>query len=161
LTFSQTEKEKQIKNDTSRYKWYVLVLAALTHTFAVAMPTMCMPVLFEEISKDLELTLVQIGAVWGMSSLTGIFPSLIGGTLGDRYGTRRTLVASCLLAGSAGILRGFSADFTTLSATFLLYGLFSPAITMNIHKVCGLWFSKQRSSDTAGESLKWGWHLSK
>ena len=46
----------------SRYRWYVLGLAALTYTFAVAMPRMCMPVLFKEISIDLDLSLVQIGA---------------------------------------------------------------------------------------------------
>jgi len=39
---------------------------ALTHTVAVAMPVMCMPVLFQEISEDLGLSLVQIGSIWGL-----------------------------------------------------------------------------------------------
>ena len=128
----------------SNYKWYALSLAALTHTFVVAMPSMCMPVLFKEISDDLGLSLVQIGAVWGMGSLAGIFTGLIGGSIGDRYGTRRTLAMACVLAGVAGALRGFSTDFATLSATILLFGFLTPAIPMNVHKVCGVWFSRQR-----------------
>ena len=35
----------------SRYKWYILTLAALTHTIVVAVPLMSMPVLFDEIAK--------------------------------------------------------------------------------------------------------------
>lgn len=133
--------KRKINPDT---KWFMLALAALTHTFVVAMPTMCMPVLFDEISTDLGLTLVQIGAIWGLGSLAGILTGLVGGTLGDRYGTKRTLTIACLLAGLAGASRGLSSDFYTLAATFFLFGFLTPAIPMNVHKVCGIWFDKQR-----------------
>ena len=128
----------------SNTKWFMLALAALTHTFVVAMPTMCMPVLFEEISEDLGLTLVQIGAIWGLGSLAGMLTGLVGGSLGDRYGTKRTLVWTCLLAGIAGALRGLSTGFYSLSATFFIFGFLTPAIPINVHKVCGIWFSKKR-----------------
>ena len=55
-----------IKSSGSNYRWYILALSALTHALSVAVPWMCMPVLFEEISKDLDLNIVQIGTVWGM-----------------------------------------------------------------------------------------------
>ena len=55
-TSSQTE-------SNSNYKWYVMVLAGLTATLVVAMPSMSMPVLFAEISEDIGLTIVQIGAI--------------------------------------------------------------------------------------------------
>lgn len=131
-------------NSESTYRWYVLTLAALTHTFAVAMPVMCMPVLFNEISQDLGLSLVQIGAIWGMGSLSGIFTGLIGGSLGDRFGIRRTLSTACFLAGLTGALRGLSGSFYTLAATVFLFGLLPPAIPPNIHKTCGIWFSGRR-----------------
>ncbi|MFH1758227.1 MAG: hypothetical protein ABH969_09290 [Pseudomonadota bacterium] len=51
---------------TSNYKWYVLTLAALTHTIVVGIPLMAIPVLFDEMSKELDLNLVQMG--WGISS---------------------------------------------------------------------------------------------
>ncbi len=131
-------------NGTPTYKWYVLTLAALTHTFAVAMPVMCMPVLFKEISKDLGLSLVQVGVIWGMGSSAGIFTGLIGGSIGDRFGIKRTLSTTCLLAGLTGALRGLSGSYGTLVVTVFLFGLLPPAIPPNIHKTCGIWFSGRR-----------------
>jgi MFS family permease len=130
--------------ETSNYKWYILALAALTHTFVVAIPLMALPVLFDDISAELGLTIVQVGWVWGLGSLTGIFTGLAGGALGDRFGARQALIAGCFLAGLTGALRGLSNDFVTLAATSLLFGLVQPAIPMNVHKVCGVWFSGQR-----------------
>jgi cyanate permease len=128
----------------SGYRWYILTLAALTHTFVVAMPTMCMPVLFEEISEDLDLSLVQIGTVWGIASLAGAFVVLSGGLLGDRFGPKVVLVVACFLAGLAGALRGLSGGFVTLTATFFLFGLLTATIPPIVHKTCGVWFSGRR-----------------
>lgn len=128
----------------SNYRWYILVLAALTFTFTIAMPTMCMPVLFEEIAKDLELNLIQIGTIWGMVPLAGMFVVLIGGLLGDRFGTKRVLSVGCFLAGLAGALRGLSGNFISLAATLFLFGLLSAVIPPVVHKTCGVWFSGRR-----------------
>jgi hypothetical protein len=61
------------------YKWYVLGLAALTHTLVMGMPNMALPVLFDEIGAELNLDLVQIGVIWGATSLTGVVMALMGG----------------------------------------------------------------------------------
>jgi len=53
-------------------------LSGLTAVLAVASPTMATPVLFAEISEELGLTLVQVGAVWGPISFAGLFASLAG-----------------------------------------------------------------------------------
>ncbi len=126
------------------YRWYVLILAALTATLAVAMPNMCLPVLFEEIAEDLGLSLVQIGLVWGIGALAGIPTGLVGGAIGDRFGARRTLSVACLLAGLAGALRGLSNDLVTLGVTVFLFGLMTPMIMMNVIKTCGVWFSRRQ-----------------
>jgi MFS family permease len=76
----------------------------------LAIPQMSLPVLFDEISAELGLSLVQVGWIWGAGSVLGIFMGLIGGPVGDRFGPRRTLAAACLLMGIAGISRdGFMA----------------------------------------------------
>jgi len=79
------------------YRWYVLALATVTGTLAVAMQNMCLPVLFEEIAGDLGLSLVQIGLIWGIGAMASIPTSLVGGAIGDRFGARRTLTVTCLL----------------------------------------------------------------
>ena len=62
--------------EETKYRWFILILASLTNIFVVGMPSMCMPVLFKEISDEMGLSLVQLGAVWGMGGLAGIFTSL-------------------------------------------------------------------------------------
>jgi MFS family permease len=123
------------------YRWYVLILAALTHTIVVGIPLMAVPVLFAEMSTELDLNLVQLGWIWGIGFLTGALTSLLGGALGDRFGAKWTLAICCLLSGLTGALRGLSGDFVTLAATAFLYGLVPPAIPTNVHKTCGVWFS--------------------
>ena len=101
----------------ANYRWFVLALAGLTATLAIAMPSMAMPVLFSEMSEDLGLTLVQIGTIWGTVSLGGLFTALAGGAIGDRLGAKRTLAAGCLILGLTGALRGLSNSFLTLVST--------------------------------------------
>ena len=132
------------KSSGSNYKWYILALAALTFTFCVAMPIMSMPVLFKEISEDLDLSLVQIGTVWGMIPLAGMFVVLIGGLLGDRFGVKRVLSVACFLVGLAGAVRGLSDSFIALAATMFLFGLLIAIIPVNVHKTCGIWFTRQQ-----------------
>jgi len=135
---------QNMNSTKSRYRWLILALSASTFAFVVAIPTMCMPVLFEEIGRDLNLSLVQIGTVWGMVSLAGMFVVLFGGLLGDRFGARRVLTVACLLAGLAGASRGLSGNFATLAITLFFFGLVTAAIPPVVHKTCGIWFSGKR-----------------
>jgi len=126
------------------YKWYILALVALTGTLAFAMPMMSLPVLFKEISEDLNLNLVQLGTVWGIIPLAGIFVVLIGGLLCDRFGSKRVLVVGCFLTGITGILRGLSDSFITLTVTMFLFGLVMTITLPGLIKTCGTWFSGRR-----------------
>ncbi len=128
-------------NDTqTNYRWYILILATLTNALAIAMPSMAMPVLFDEISRDLNLDIVQVGIIWGISSLPGIAATLIGGAIGDRFGAKRVLIAICLLGGAAGASRGLSSSYITLAITVLLFGFVSPMVPMNSVKIIRTWF---------------------
>jgi len=126
------------------YKWPVLAISTFTFTFVVAIPQMSLPVLFDEISAELGLSLVQVGWIWGAGSVLGILVGLIGGPVGDRFGPRRTLAVACLLAGIAGAARGLSNGFTMLALTTLFTGLAQWSIPMNVHKTCGIWFPKEQ-----------------
>jgi MFS transporter, NNP family, nitrate/nitrite transporter len=102
-----------------------------------------MPVLFEEIRKDLGLSLVQIGTIWGMTNIAGIFVSLIAGYLGDRFGVRLVLGISCLLVGLTGALRGFADSFFILAVTVFFNGLVKAMIPINITKLTAIWFREK------------------
>jgi MFS family permease len=126
--------------ESVHYKWFMLALASLTATVVVAIPFSCMPPLFKEISNDLGLTLVEIGTIWGFSNLAGVFVSIFGGFIGDRFGIRLVLSVSCILVGLTGALRGLSAGFVTLMATVFLNGLTRAIIPIIITKTIGIWF---------------------
>lgn len=111
---------------------------------------MSLAVLFEEIAADLNLSLVQVGMVWGIASLPSILFSLVGGAIGDRFGPKRVLIIGCLAAGLFGALRGLTVNFATLIAAMLLFGTAAPFISMNTVKTCGMWFPKRQLGLASG-----------
>jgi MFS family permease len=137
-------KAKTNQIQSKSYKWLVLTISTFTFTFVVAIPQMSMPVLFDEISAELGLSLVQVGWIWGAGSVLGILVGLMGGPAGDRFGPRRTLAIACLLMGIAGAARGLSTGFTMLTITTLITGFAQWSIPMNVHKTCGVWISPPR-----------------
>ena len=122
-------------------RWYVLTLAALTFTFTVAMQQICMTVLFKEISEDLGLSLVEIGVVWGLPGLSGLFIVFLGGLLSDRYGARRVIGIACLVAGVAGAMRGVAGDFASLLLFTFFMALAVWVIPASVFKTNAAWFS--------------------
>jgi MFS family permease len=134
----------------SGYRWVMLALCALTPLLVVTLPNMSLPPLFATIGDDLGLSLVEIGTIWGMMMFTGIFFAAIGGTLGDRFGSRATLVVVCLLAGLVGMLRAFAVDFATLLAASLVFGVFQIIIPIMVFKVARQWFPPEQLGMASG-----------
>jgi len=127
-------------NSQSGRRWYVVGLGAATVFFVFAVPTTCMPVLFSEIAEDLNLSIVQIGTIWGASSVAGIFSILLTGLAADRFGAKRTILIGCLLAGVFGASRGLADSFTSLAITSLLFGFASEAVPVIVVKNTSQWF---------------------
>lgn|SRR5690606_9581789 len=135
---------------TSSYRWIILTLCALTPLCVITLPNMSLPPLFATMSQDLNLSLVEIGVIWGMVPFTGIFFALIGGTLGDRFGTRATLFTTSFLTGLFGLMRGFAVDFTTLMLTVLLFGVFQSIIPVMLFKLVRQWFPSEQLGMASG-----------
>jgi nitrate/nitrite transporter NarK len=126
--------------DHPGYKWYILTLAALTGALALAVPSMSMSVLFQEISTDLNLSLVQVGLVWSIASLPGMVICLVAGAINDRFGPKRVMIVSTFLIAIAGASRGLATNFPTLLLGVLLFGFLGPLISTSSLKITGLWF---------------------
>jgi MFS family permease len=132
-----------VNSQSSRpgHRWYVLILSALTFAFSVGMQQICMSVLFKEISEELGLNLVEIGVIWGIPALAGLFFVFIGGLLSDRYGAKRVMGIACILAGLAGALRGVAGDFTSLVVFTFFMGMALWVIPSSVFKTNAAWFS--------------------
>ncbi|HEX7475226.1 MAG TPA: MFS transporter [Dehalococcoidales bacterium] len=128
----------------------------LTYGTVAGMERLCMPVLFKEISTDLNLSVVSLGTIWGMDPLAGIFVGVIGGALADRFGMKRTLGVICILAGLFSALRGLSTGFWSLAASMFLFGGMA-AMTPSISpKTAAIWFErKQLGLINAFINLSW------
>jgi MFS family permease len=133
-----------------KYRWYILTLCVLTNILVFAVQSLCMPVLFNEISLDINLSLVQIGLVWGIVSLPGMVTGLIGGALGDKFGPKRVLIVGCLLTGMAGAARGLSVDFYSLLTAMFVFGMVSTFIPMITLKTVGIWFPSKQLGIASG-----------
>lgn len=127
-----------------KYRYYVITLASMTMAFCMAMPNICMSVLFHEILKELDLSLLQVGWIWGFYPMSGLFTVLIAGLLADQFGAKRVLIVACSLAGLASASRGLATDFTSLLFTTLLAGLLIGIIPANVFKVAATWFPSQQ-----------------
>jgi MFS family permease len=126
-------------------RWIVLGLGTVTELLVIGLPSMCMPVLFKEISDELNLSLVQIGTVWGLFPFAGLITGLLGGLMSDRIGVKKFLVIGCIIAGMTGALRGLSSDFISFAITSFLSSVLITAIPVCVHKLVNIWFSgKQR-----------------
>jgi len=132
------------------YRWVVLALAFCTSSLVVAVPVMAVPVLSREIAAELHMDLVQVGLLTTTTALMSIALSLAAGALGDRFGARNTLAVACVLAGLTGAARGLSGNFEALIATTLLFGVFSPIISINISKTNAVWFAARERGTANG-----------
>ena len=140
----------QSPSTPSSYRWYILFLGTITNALVVAAPSMSMPVLFPEIAAELNLSLVQVGVVWGISSLPGIITVLLGGAIGDKVGPRKVLILTCLAVAFSGALRGLSNSYFSLLVSMLLFGAFTPFITNNNMKNCSTWFPQYQLGLASG-----------
>jgi len=117
----------------------VLTLAA---TFMIAgISRMCMPVLFKEIATDLHLNLVDVGLVWGIDPLAGVFMSVPGGLLADRFGIKRTTAVICIASAIFGASRGISTDLIGLLISSFLLGAVGSTIATVGTKATSVWFN--------------------
>ncbi len=124
----------------SRYRWVILALLTATGGFVTAMPFACMPPLFKEIADDLGLNIVQVGSIWGIASLAGVFVSLIAGFLSDKFSTRMFLTVTCILTGLTGAFRGVGSSFMMLAFTVFLNGVVRLMLPISVTKTVGIWF---------------------
>ncbi len=140
----------QAHRTDSPYRWVILAMVTLSGFIVMGFPTTGLSAMFSEIADTLGLDLVQIGMIWGVGSVMGIFTSVLGGSFIDYFGTRRTLVLLCLATGVSGALRGFAVDFWSLFITSFLFGMVQPILPMNFVKLNREWFASRQLGFASG-----------
>lgn len=136
--------ETTAAKELSSYRWAALSVGALVQAVVAGAAWTIMPVLFYEISQPgpvgLGLSLVELGAIWGMFPLAVAFFCIPMGMMADRFGVRWVVGIGILAAAAAGVLRGTSTGFALLLVWMFLFGLGYSTIGPNLPKMVGMWF---------------------
>ena len=146
--------ETTATEDKSNYRWIALAIGALVQAVVAGAAWTIMPVLFYEISQlaplGLGLSLVELGAIWGMFPLAVAFFCIPMGMAADRYGVRLIVGIGVLVAAAGGALRGTSSGFAPLLASMFLFGAGYSTIGPNLPKMVGMWFGSKELGLASG-----------
>jgi NNP family nitrate/nitrite transporter-like MFS transporter len=133
----------------SPYRWVILALAWLV-IFFVNYSWYVLPPLEEEFSSSLGLSTDQIYLLLTAPTLAAALSSLPGGTVGDRLGVRRTVLAGILLGSAVGTLRALSTGFPLLLFLTFLVGASMGLVVPNLPKMVGEWFPEGERGAASG-----------
>lgn len=125
------------------YKWVILMFLILIY-FVIFTQMFAMPVLFPMIGSELHLSMAQLGFIWGMWTLGGVFFAIPGGLLGDMIGTRIAIFITTLIVAIACGMRSLATGATFLSAMMFIAGGFTSSVLANAPKAIFMWFPREQ-----------------
>jgi MFS family permease len=124
---------------TESYRWVILVVVYLS-ILAFTLIFQSIPPLLPLIISDFHLTYAQSGLVMSLFSLPGIFVSLLGGFVADRYGMR-SLGAGCFLLMIGGtLLVGLGMNLHILWMGRVVAGIGGFTLSVFLPKLLSQWF---------------------
>ena len=139
-----------------RYRWVMLSLLWLLYavfglTFRAIAP------LVTPIVEDLHLSYTQMGFILGSWQLTYIIVAIIAGTIVDRWGLRKSLLAGTLVIGLSSALRYFPEGFGGVLGAVALFGAGGSMISIGSPKTIALWFEGKSRGTAVGVYLMGSW----
>jgi MFS family permease len=102
---------------------------------------------------ELHLTWVQLGSLIGLYMLPGAVFALPGGVLGQRFGDRRTVVASLALMVVGGLVTAAAQGFMVAVGGRVLSGVGAVLMNILLAKMVADWFAGRELSTAMGIML--------
>ena len=87
--------------------------------------TLLFPFFALYITQKFGVGMAEAGLLLGMSSLFGLFGSMVGGALADKFGRRRLIVFGLVLSALSSLLFGLANDIHVLYPLVIVVGLLS------------------------------------
>jgi MFS family permease len=121
------------------YRWVILSIVYLS-ILAFTLIFQSIPPILPFILSELHLTYAQSGLLMSLFALPGIFVSLLGGFLTDRYGMR-TLGTGCFLLMLGGtLLVGLGVSLQILGLGRIVAGIGGLTLSVFLPKLLSQWF---------------------
>ncbi len=125
------------------YRWVILTIVYLS-ILAFTFIFQSIPPVLSLIISELQLTYAQSGLLMSLFALPGLFISLPGGFLSDRY-PMRPLGAGCFLLMVGGILLvGLGKDLRVLWLGRVIAGIGGLTLSVLLPKLLSQWFQNKR-----------------
>ena len=121
-----------------------MVISFLSMGGTITAAQYCFGLFVEPLHHDFGWSRTEISASLSFVAVGSLFGPLLG-RLMDKYGARPILVGSCLLTGSAFLLRPFMTELWHWYAlSFLQFAAFSGCTMLPAGRLIGLWFTERR-----------------
>src|SRR5262245_43484980 len=133
-------------------RWVALAIVFVTRT-SMGFQFQAVAAVAPLMVADLELTWVQLGSLIGLYMLPGAIFALPGGVLGQRFGERRTVVASLALMVAGGLVTAGAHGFTAAVSGRLLAGVGAVLMNILLAKMVADWFAGRELSTAMGIML--------
>ncbi len=140
----------------SRYRWVMVSLLCLLYV-AFGLVARAIPPLVTPIVRDLRLSYTEMGFILGSWQLTYIVVSIIAGTVVDRWGVRKTLLAGTVVIGLSSALRYFPEGFAGMLGAVCLFGVGGSVISIGGPKAISIWFEGRGRGTAIGIFLTGSW----
>ena len=112
---------QKIYHEFPRLFW-IIVLARFIDALG---GTILFPFFALYITERFGVGMAQAGVLLGMSSFFGLFGSMVGGALADKYGRRRLIVFGLVMSALSSLLFGLANNINVLYPLVILVGLLS------------------------------------
>ncbi len=132
-------KLNRLGSEVESYRWVILVIVYLS-ILAFTFIFQSIPPILPFIQSELHLNYSQSGLLMSLFSLPGIFVSLLGGFLSDRYGIRPLGMGCFLLMLGGTLLVGLGRDLQTLELGRVIAGIGAFTLSVFLPKIISQWF---------------------
>jgi len=124
------------------YRWVILGIVYLS-ILAFTLIFQSIPPILPFILSDLHLTYAQSGLLMSLFAFPGIFVSLLGGFLADRYGMRLLGTGCFLLMIGGTLLVGLGEDLPVLGLGRIIAGIGGLTLSVFLPKLLSQWFKEK------------------
>ncbi len=124
------------------YRWVILGIVYLS-ILAFTLIFQSIPPILPFILSELHLTYTQAGLLMSLFAFPGIFVSLLGGFLADRYGTRSLGTGCFLLMIGGTLLVGLGMNLQILGLGRIIAGIGGLTLSVFLPKLLSQWFKER------------------
>jgi len=124
------------------YRWVILAIVYLS-ILAFTFIFQSIPPILPFILSELHLTYAQSGLLMSLFALPGIFVSLLGGFLADRYGMRPLGTGCFILMIGGNFLVGLGMNLQLLGLGRIIAGIGGLTLSVFLPKLLSQWFKER------------------